>query len=352
MPSFNIYGGTPKKTLDLMKSFKEDSIIYAYSNEYLEFKSKFEDTNGKVFHNDFGKNIFKHLVVLLKIIDNEQVDIVQTQFSAGEALGYMIKLFRPKIKLLIAFVGAIEPHGIKKYIVNYFYKKADACVFISEFVKREKISQFKIINEKKSKVIYNGTELRVDTKEDCPTLKHTALLSVSGLIEIKNINILVEAMNIIVNEMNNKEVFLYVAGDGQERENLENKINKYSLDNHVFLLGYQKNIGSLLQQSDIYLHPCYVEGFGIAVAEAMMAKKPIIVSNDGAMPELIVKDAGLLVDKFDAPAWARAIVKLIADKKYAQLLATNANIRAKQEFSKEKYVENYKDLYLSLLEQK
>ena len=152
--------------------------------------------------------------------------------------------------------------------------------------------------------------------------------------------------------MNNKEVFLYVAGDGQERENLENKINKYSLDNHVFLLGYQKNIGSLLQQSDIYLHPCYVEGFGIAVAEAMMAKKPIIVSNDGAMPELIVKDAGLLVDKFDTPAWARAIVKLIADKKYAQLLATNANIRAKQEFSKEKYVENYKDLYLSLLEQK
>ncbi|MEA1955094.1 MAG: glycosyltransferase family 4 protein [Campylobacterota bacterium] len=354
VPSFNIYGGTPKKTLDLMKSFKENSAIYIYSNQYLEFKTLFEETGGKVFIGNFGRNFFKHLRFLLKILDEQKIDIVQTQFSAGETLGYLIKLFRPKIKLIIAFVGVPEPLGIKKFIVSQFYKKADRFVFISEYVKREKILQFPIINKKESKVIFNGTQLRPITKDAYPKLSHISLLSISGLIALKNINILVEAMNIIVNDLQNKEVYLYVAGDGEERNNLEEKIKKYSLEKNVFLLGYQKNIGALLDECDIFLHPCYAEGFGIAVAEAMMAAKPIIASNEGAMPELIIQgeEVGILVDKFDAQAWAISIMKLIENQKYASKLGSNAKVRAENEFSKENFVSNYKNFYSSLMEKK
>ncbi len=354
MSVFNIYGGTPKKTLDLMKTFKEDSAIYVYSNEYSEFKYLFEQTGGKVFVGDYGRNYFLHLRALLKIIDEQKIDIVQTQFSAGEALGYLIKLFRPKVKLVIAFVASLEPEGIKKQIVNQFYKKVDAFVYISEYVRQTKELQFPILKEKNSKIILNGTELREITKEAYPKLKHTALFSVSGLIDCKNIDIIVEAMNIIVNEMQNKDIFFYVAGDGEERKNLEDKIKKYSLEEYVFLFGYQKNIGALLEECDIYLHPCYAEGFGIAVAEAMMAAKPIIAANDGALPELISveENAGLLVESFDAKGWAKAIMDLVQNPKDAKELGLNAKVRAKREFSVEKFISNYKELYQSLLEQK
>jgi len=354
MPSFNIYGGTPKKTLDLMKAFKEDSAIYSYSNDYLEFKALFESTGGKVYVGDFGRNFFLHLKFLLKIVDEQKINIVQTQFSAGEALGYLIKLFRPKIKLIIAFVGSLEPAGIKKNIVNHFYKKADVFVSISDYVKREKLKQFPIVDKKESVIIFNGTQKREITEDVIPKINHTALLSVSGLVYYKNIDILVEAMNHIVNKLEKKEVYLYVAGDGPERENLEEKIKKYSLENHIYLLGYQKNIGKLLDKCDIYVHPCYIEGFGIAVAEAMIASKPIIASNEGAMPELLTKDekAGILVDKFDSKAWANAIIKLIEDKDYASKLGESARLRAENEFSVEKYVANYKSLYKSQLEKK
>ncbi len=352
MSSYNIYGGTPKKTLDLMKSFKENSSLYVYSNQYLEFKELFERTNARIDEGNHGRNILLHIKKLLKIIDRDNINIVQTQFSMGETLGYFIKLLRPHIKLIVAFVGPFEPQGIKKFIVKQIYKKVDSFVFISEYVKKKKISQFPILNEKKSTIIFNGTSLRAITDEEYPKLKHPALLDVAGLVDWKNIDILVEAINIIVNKLSKQDIYLYIAGDGLERENLELKIEKYSLGEHIFLLGYQKNIGALLEECDIYVHPAYAEGFGIAVAEAMMAAKPTIVSNAGALPELIERDnkSGLIVEQSDINAWADAILKLIDDKEYAQALGEGARKRAQEEFSIEKYTSNYHNLYLSLLE--
>lgn len=354
MSSYNIYGGTPKKTLDLMKSFKENSSLYIYTNQHSEFKSLFENTNAKVHEGNYGRNIFLHVKKLLKIIEEDNIDIVQTQFTMGETLGYLIKLFKPNIKLITAFVGPFEPKGIKKTIINHIYQKVDAFVFISEYVKREKIMQFPILKEKQSTIIFNGTELRAITGEKYPKLNKTALLDVAGLVDWKNVNVLVEAMNIIVNNVENKEVYLYIAGDGPERENLEEKIKKYSLENHIFLLGYQKNIGALLDECDIYVHPSYAEGFGIAVAEAMMAAKPTIVSNAGALPELIgvYEKAGLIVDKSDANAWAESILRLINDNEYAKALGEGARKKAQDEFSIDKYTSNYYDLYFSLMEKK
>jgi glycosyltransferase involved in cell wall biosynthesis len=352
MSSYNIYGGTPKKTLDLMKSFKENSSLYVYSNQYLEFKELFEITNANIYEGNYGRNIFLHIRQLLKIIDNDNIDIVQTQFSMGETLGYFIKLFRPKIKLIIAFVAPFEPQGIKKIIVNQIYKKVDSFVFISEYVKKAKIKQFPILKIKESNIIFNGTALRVKTDDSYPKLNHTALLDVAGLSDWKNINVLLEAMNIIVNNLENNEVYLYVAGDGPERQKLEEKIKRYALEKHIFLLGYQKNIGALLDECDIYVHPAYAEGFGIAVAEAMMASKPTIVSDAGALPELIGRDqkAGLIVDQFDPRVWAEAILKLIENPEYAHSLGLEAKTRAEKEFSIEKYISNYKNLYESLLD--
>lgn len=352
MSSFNIYGGTPKKTLDLMKYFQKDSSLYVYGDSYKEFKPLFQNTGASVYEGGYGRNIFRHVNSLLKIIDKDKIEIVQTQFAMGEVLGYFIKLFRPQIKLVLAFVGPFEPSGIKKSIASQIYKKADCFVFISNYVKNEKLKQFPMLKTKTTEVIYNGTENRKKTHDEYPRLKHVSLYSTSGLVEWKNINVLVDTMRIL-KEKGHMNIYLYVAGDGPERENLEEKIKRYSLDEHVFLLGYQKNIGALLEQADIYVHPAYAEGFGIAVAEAMMAEKPTIVANAGALPELVENGkSGFVIDPFDANAWSEAILKLIKDKKMANKFGKNARKRAQTEFSIDKYILNYHNLYTSLMEKK
>lgn len=350
LSSYNIYGGTPKKTLDSLKYFNKRSSLYVYSNSYKEFKPQFEQTGAKIHEGTYGRNLYFHLRQLLKIIDKNQIDIVQTQFSMGETLGYLIKIFRPHVRLVVAFIGSSEPSRTKKIFLNYIYKKVDVFVYISQFVKGEKEGQFPLLVKKTSTIIYNGTEKRQITGDAFPIMRHPSLFSISGLAKCKNINILIEALNCL-KKQGEKKVFLYIAGDGPERKNLEQKINQYKLNKQVFLLGYQKNIGDLLEQTDIYLHPCYIEGFGIAVAEAMMASKPMILADAGALPELIENEkSGFIVDPFDAGAWADAILKLVEDNELAKTLGENARKRAEELFSIEPYVSSYESLYQELLD--
>lgn len=353
MSSYNIYGGTPKKTLDLLRYSNNDCFIYMFEDGYNEFKYLFEETGALITEGHYGRNFFKHLSVLLKLIDENEIQILQTQFTFGEVLGYLVKCFRPHIKLTVAFVTPFEPSYFKKHIVNFAYKKVDAFVYVSKYVKKYKTDQFPILNSKYSKIIYNGTETRKITDDNFPKMKSLSLLDVAGLVDWKNIDVLVEALNIIVNTKKIENIYLYIAGDGPERNNLEKKIKDYSLGNNIFLMGYQKNIGALLNSCDIFVHPAYAEGFGIAIAEAMFAEKPIIVADAGALPELIENEkSGLVVEATNAQAWVEAILDLINNKDYANNLAISAKKRAEQTFSIKSYVKNYEELYLKLMVEK
>ena len=186
MSVYNINGGTPKKTLDLIRNSQNDCYLYMYEKGYREFKYLFEGAGANIIEGHYGKNIVKHIACLLKIIDNNNIELIQTQFSFGEMLTGLLKLMRPKIKVIIAFVGPFSPKGLKKLILNYLYKRIDFFIFISEFVKKEKISAFPILGLKKSKIIYNGTEKLNDNGEEMVKMKSISLLEIAGLVDWKN----------------------------------------------------------------------------------------------------------------------------------------------------------------------
>ena len=349
LPSYNLYGGTPKKTLDLINHSNNRCFIYIWGNTYGDdFKDLFENSNAILFEGPNGRNILKHVSNLLNIIDKHNIQVIQSQFSFGEILAVLIKMMRPKVKIVIAFVGPFSPRGIKKFILKYIYIKVDFFVFISEFVKKEKMNAFPILIKKENQIIYNGTEERHDNSYKLDEMQGISLLDIAGLVDWKNAEVLIRTM-IKLSNINSK-IHLYIAGDGPMKSRLEAMIRSNGLEDNVFLLGYQSNIGSLLKQCDIFVHPAYEEGFGIAVAEAMIAEKPIIVANAGALPELIENEkTGLIVDPFNAEEWADAIIRLIEDKELASKLGFNAKKKATAEFSIEKFVSNYEQLYDHLL---
>lgn len=350
LPNYNINGGTPKKTLDLVRKSNNNCFVYVWSNDYNEFKYLFENSKANLYEGPFKRNIFKHLSYLLKIIDKHNIELVQTQFSFGELLGYLLKFNRPKLKVIVAFVGPFSPKGIKNFILIYIYIKVDFFVFISEFVKKEKMISFPILTKKENQIIYNGTEKQIDNGDKLAEMHGISLLDIAGLVYWKNTEILIRAMSILLKNKKNKNTYLYIAGEGPMRTQLVELIKLNDLEDNVFLLGYRSNIGGLLKQCDIFVHPSFAEGFGIAVTEAMMAEKPIIVANAGALPELIKNEkTGLIVDPYNAEAWADAIIRLKNDKIFANQLAHNAKKKAEAEFSIEKFVANYEQLYHKLL---
>jgi glycosyltransferase involved in cell wall biosynthesis len=352
LADLNIFGGTPKKTLDIIKySNMNRSIVYTYKDKYKDYIFNFEDAGAVVYQGIYGRNIFKHIIKLISIMDNEHIQIVQTQFTMGEFLGFLIKIFRPNIKIICAFVTPLKTTLVKSILSRIYYKYFDYFVYVSKYVKKEKQSQLNVLTKKNGKVIYNGTDLITDEGGKFIKMKKYSLLDVAGLLEWKNIQILIEALNILVNQKNLKNIHLYIAGDGPYRPKLEMLIGKYDLYKYVFLMGYQSNIGKLLKGCDVFVHPAYAEGFGIAVVEAMMAEKPIIISNAGALPELIEhKISGLVVDPYNAEQWVDAIEQIIDNEVLTAQLVKNAKERAHTLFSVEKFVYNYQNLYKSLLD--
>ncbi len=354
LPSYNLYGGTPKKTLDLIKHSHNPSFLYVWSKAYAEeFKQEFIDCDTVIYDNVSGRNVLRHVLNLLKIVDKHNIQIIQSQFFFGELLAGLIKLFRPKIKTIIAFVGSRSPGKVKRTILKSIYKKVDAFVYISKYVKKEKELVFPKLKKYNGYIIYNGTNKpKPDNDfEEAPSNNNFNLLCVSGLTKIKNVQVLIESMSMLL-KLGHKSITLLVAGDGPEKENFELQIKEKNLQNNIKLLGYKKNIGMLLNKADVFVHPCYIEGFGIAVAEAMMAKKPIIVSNAGALPELITNNkTGLVVPPFKPLQWAEAIIRLKENKALCKKLAQQAKVHAEHTFSIKNYVDNYSQLYKTVVKQ-
>ncbi|MDA7742040.1 glycosyltransferase family 4 protein [Francisellaceae bacterium] len=350
LSSYNIYGGTPKKTLNFLEYYKSKSSLYVFSDSGKHnYKHLFEKTGANIYEGNHGRNIFRHVYSLLKIIKLEGIDIIQTQFFFGELIGFFIKLLRPEIKLVVAFVGPFPPAGTKLFFSKQIYKKVDAVVYVSKYVKYEKEKQFPSLGFIKSKVIYNGVPIRTIAPKSHAD-SYVRLISVSGLVGWKNILVLFETLVILKQVLKTVNIELYVLGDGPERQNLERYVLENRLEKNVFLLGYCTDVQTMLDQADIYVHPAYSEGFGIAVAEAMAAGKPIIVANAGALPELIENGvSGLVVDPFDSEAWAEAIIKLLEDENYARELGKQAKLRAENKFSVKQFVLNYEKLYQQLL---
>ena len=350
LPSLNLYGGTPRKTLDLIKNLEAKSFIYTYDEQHYENIKKFEDAGAIVITTNYKRNIFKHFTVLKRLLNSKDIHIVQTQFFMGEFLGFLCKKIKKNLKWVNSFVGAVRSHRLKKLFLNNIYKEVDQFVFVSNYVKSVKEGEFSFIKNKHSKVIYNGTEKRKMLLKNTFDKNKKSLLTIGGLNDHKNISILIEMINIINKENNKDSLHLYIIGDGPMKNDIISKIEAYNLADKVSLLGYIKNVGDYLNNCDIYLHPATNEGFGIAVAEAMHAERAIVVSNKGGLTELIENDfSGMVVEANDPNEWKKAVFKIINDSNYKKYITKNTKKIANKRFSTGVFVENYRSIYQKLI---
>ena len=77
MSSANIFGGTPKKTLDLIKHSNNNCSIYFWSNEYKEYQSLFKDAGANIYVGGYGRNLYLQIKAILKVIDSDKIESVE-----------------------------------------------------------------------------------------------------------------------------------------------------------------------------------------------------------------------------------------------------------------------------------
>jgi glycosyltransferase involved in cell wall biosynthesis len=110
-----------------------------------------------------------------------------------------------------------------------------------------------------------------------------------------------------------KKVRWYVLGDGHnsESENFRKLIKKLNLEDSFIFLGTTSNPYSYLRQADIYIQPSRYEGLSIAVNEAKVLKKPIIVTDSKSFVEQITNDENGLVVSMNPDAIYMGIKHLL-----------------------------------------
>lgn len=109
------------------------------------------------------------------------------------------------------------------------------------------------------------------------------LVAVGNLLDCKGHLDLVSAMPAV----KQAQTHLVIAGEGQQRKNLEKKISELGLQSRVRLLGYRSDVDSIMQAADLIVHPSHAEGLSLVLIQAQMLAKPIVATAVGGAKEVL-----------------------------------------------------------------
>ncbi|CAG9613762.1 hypothetical protein BACCIP111899_02981 [Bacillus rhizoplanae] len=114
-----------------------------------------------------------------------------------------------------------------------------------------------------------------------------------------------------------------IIGEGEEREKLTNLIKVNKLENNVKLLGLKSNPYPYIKQADIFAQTSRFEGKSIAIDEAKILNKPILVTNFSTAKDQIENGINGLIVHMKPEAIAEGIEKLIKDIELKNKLVNN-----------------------------
>ncbi len=174
------------------------------------------------------------------------------------------------------------------------------------------------------------------------------ILSMARLAPDKGLEYLIEAATLLPRTA--RPIRIVIAGDGPERDRLEQLAARLGVTGRVVFLGFREDVGDLLAASDLVVLPSLREGLSIALLEAMAAGKPIIATSIGSQREVASRaDMARLVRPADARALSQAIVDLAGDEALMASLGTNARALYESRYTEDRMLRSYRRLYVELL---
>jgi glycosyltransferase involved in cell wall biosynthesis len=162
------------------------------------------------------------------------------------------------------------------------------------------------------------------------------LLSIGRLVEQKAFDRLIALCLPVIREYAN--VRLFIVGRGTLEKDLQEIITKNNVAGRVTLLGERPDVPYLLKACDIFVFAPRYESFGIVVAEAMAAGKPVVTVKIPAIDEIITNDEdGIMVALDDNAnnAFPSAIRRLIDNPDIRKKMGSLAIEKVRKTFSRD-----------------
>lgn len=254
---------------------------------------------------------------LIKIIKNlynrENIDIVHLHSCIWGGIGAVSASRKLNIPLVItehsSYYSRYRVKMIEKLIIRYSFKSANKVISVSNSL-REIISKYKSNIEVIPNMVDCDKVLSIiNKKNNLGEEGQFTFLSLCYLKKNKGIDILIRAFSTY---FRGKEVKLIIAGDGPERENLENLSKELGILEQVEFKGAlnRDEVYKVMSNCNIFVLPSRFETFGVVLIEALANGKPVISTRNGGANDIVTDENGILVDIDDIEGLGKAMLDL------------------------------------------
>lgn len=323
-----------------------------------------------------GPGDLKAFLEIFKIIWKEKPDIVATHTAKAGFLGrgaaFVISLLRfKKIPTVHTFHGHVF-HGYwgpRKTKLFIFLEKVMAVIshkiiVLSQQQLEEINQEFKVGNRNKFVIIPLGLDLEAFQGEALAAASDKLLAensfrigSAGRLTGVKNYGLIVEGL-----KGTSDEVHAFIAGEGEELENLTLLGKAMGLGHRFHLIGPVKNLMAFYPYLDLFVLTSQNEGTPLAMIEAMAYGLPILSTRAGGVVDLLgaveekrgglwVHERGLSVATEDALGLQQGIELTRQDRLASQKRAERAKAFVIEKSSVERLIRDQKKLYLEIAKQ-
>ena len=338
--------GTPQLALQLARQWKRDGLrveVMVLQPQPIDMQAEFEALGLTLHHVNLGEGLGRYWALLRhtrRLCRQRRVRSVMS-FPLGWHAFAAIGAKLAGVHRVCAYVGNPPPiwTGLAfqkfKLMVQLGRPFTHQLICCSRYLLELTLRDFQV-GPREAMVIYNSCDLEVFTSTPAPQQKphQPPRLAMTARLEIhKDQPTLIRAAALLKQQGQPVEVWLI--GEGSRRSELEQLIDELEVGDCVRLLGSRRDVPALLSACDLFVFQALRdEGFGIALAEAMAARLPIVATDVGACREVLEAGrCGLLVPEQDPAAMAAGILQVLQDRKDAGVRIQAAYQRAMADFS-------------------
>jgi len=181
------------------------------------------------------------------------------------------------------------------------------------------------------------------------------ILVVASLKRHKGHSFLFDAMPPVFNRYPN--VCLVLAGDGEQKQSLQDQASRLRIDDRVRFLGYRRDVPDLIRAADLLVLPSYAgEGLPVTLMDAMFAGVPVVTTTAGGIPDLTESDdphgepVAWVVPPRNSAALTAAIIEALDSPEQRTVRADRARQRAEQLFTPDHMVDAFLSVYREVIE--
>lgn len=245
--------------------------------------------------------------------------------------------------------------SLSHWFNNQLIYKADALQVISPQL--EAYVQSWEIKPKQIFTIFNGVDVSVfqprnvtaNLREQLGIDWNTFVIGTTGRLDpIKGYDVLIKAFYQLIQK--NPNLVLLILGDGPQKQELLELIDRLGVSKRVMLTGYIESIVPYLQLFDLFVCSSRSEGVPMSVLEAMAMRLPIICTRVGGIESVLGHQReGILIEPDNESAIVNAVCQLVDDHSLRESLASNAYRKALNEFTNEQMAKQVEAMYDRLI---